>query len=537
MSSSMNTRLHEFMVLLFISPATSQLTWIQPESPVFPNGHGNERMVSGYYDGSAYLIGGIPGHFDVLEYTKYNYYTKHNDVTDYIITGSQQFTTIEDTIYIYSYEQLESDGSAWIAGPYIMTYNMATHTYDGDAITKKNRWLLHPCITNYHSEYIFVVGGHTSVDQRTLQIFDLKASLWLSDGPTMATPRRGHSCNVHNNELYTIGGISGATLLDTVQILDVSDIPNINTLNWIELGGTLSVAREVLRSVVHADFIYVLGGYAGGNPSLAVDVIDTITKSIVSDSNLKTGGVVSPVIMADTNTLFVFGGYVSDVVDTLQYSAMPPTNAPTDAPTLSPTSRPTNQPSTSPSDVPTTSNPTVPPTQNPTLYPTTSPTRNPTSNPNHVPTTLPTKNPTAQPTADPSAMVAEEWVYKDSLNCPDGFRDLNDDNSWYGVYCEKCSAGTAGTYGQCDKCGVLEEPNHTRTECEFSSPWWLYLLETVGGLTFIVALGMFVYKKVWNNGNTDESNQPVADGENEPIAANNSNIQMQRTQNMNHSDS
>eukprot|EP01084_Bolivina_argentea_P016778 31344_1 len=485
------------LYLLSLIPLSPyQLTWIQPTSPVFFNG-GNDRIVSGYFNGSVWLIGGDPRPFDVLEYkVAHSLYITHNAVPDYIITGSQQWTVIGETIYIYGYEQF--DGSNWLADKYIMTYNMADKSYNGQTITKKNTALLHPCITNKGNTYLFIVGGHIATDQDTLQIFNIVSFIWINDGPSMLVPRRSHACNVHNNELYVIGGYqAGSGYLNTVHVLDISDMSGINSMQWVELGAKLSVARESLRSVIHADFIYVLGGYhccfvdcgGGGSrcPVSAVEIIDTLTKTITSQSNLTTGGIVSPCIVPELNKMFVFGGYTgSEYADTLQYSDMPPT--------MSPTSFPTSYPSKSPtmhtqSPTLTTNSPTSV-TNSPTIS-TLSPTLT-TDSPTSLTITF---LPTIYPTNNPTGIVIDSWVYKESLNCADGFIDLDGSSSWYGIYCEKCPQGTAGTYGQCDKCGTLEEPNHTRTECEFTTPWWLYLLETVGAVSFVGGIGIFLYKK------------------------------------------
>eukprot|EP01083_Nonionella_stella_P081653 225048_1 len=78
--------------------------------------------------------------------------------------------------------------------------------------------------------------------------------------------------------------------------------------------------------------------------------------------------------------------------------------------------------------------------------------------------------------------VDDDWVAKGGGNCGDGYTDLDTSNVYHGAYCQKCPEGTAGTYGVCEECDTLEEPNHSRTDCEYYQPWWLYLAQVICGL-------------------------------------------------------
>eukprot|EP01083_Nonionella_stella_P101352 287213_1 len=118
----------------------------------------------------------------------------------------------------------------------------------------------------------------------------------------------------------------------------------------------------------------------------------------------------------------------------------------------------------------------------------------------YSPTMKPTINPTTKPTeAIPITTLdlnAETGWVKKELNCPDGFIDLDANDPMYDVYCQRCPDGTAGTYGQCDKCGTLEEPNHSRTECEFINPWWLYVIEVLSGFGFVAGIIACLHRKL-----------------------------------------
>eukprot|EP01083_Nonionella_stella_P157481 511331_1 len=135
-----------------------------------------------------------------------------------------------------------------------------------------------------------------------------------------------------------------------------------------------------------------------------------------------------------------------------------------------------------------------------TLSPTAYPTEYPTALPSVYPSAYPTNSPIVttaireETTATTMGDINEDWIVKESLNCPEGFMDLDEENDWNGVYCQKCPDGTAGTYGICEQCGTLEEPNQSRTECEFVHPWWLYIIEVLTGFGFVGTIGTFSYR-------------------------------------------
>eukprot|EP00485_Elphidium_margaritaceum_P008096 CAMPEP_0202702238 /NCGR_PEP_ID=MMETSP1385-20130828/15263_1 /ASSEMBLY_ACC=CAM_ASM_000861 /TAXON_ID=933848 /ORGANISM="Elphidium margaritaceum" /LENGTH=230 /DNA_ID=CAMNT_0049359855 /DNA_START=40 /DNA_END=729 /DNA_ORIENTATION=+ len=108
----------------------------------------------------------------------------------------------------------------------------------------------------------------------------------------------------------------------------------------------------------------------------------------------------------------------------------------------------------------------------PTLDPTASSVPNPTPGPSPVSTTT-TLSPANTASIDNLTQNAlDEWIIKDGGNCGDGFEDLPQEHEYYGVFCQPCPEGTAGSYGKCNQCGTLEEANTSRTECEFYHPWW-----------------------------------------------------------------
>eukprot|EP01083_Nonionella_stella_P014408 40479_1 len=147
-----------------------------------------------------------------------------------------------------------------------------------------------------------------------------------------------------------------------------------------------------------------------------------------------------------------------------------------------------------------------------TLSPTAHPTENPTASPSVYPTGYPSAYPTVireEATATTMEDINEDWIVKESLNCPEGFMDLDEENDWNGVYCQKCPDGTAGTYGICEQCGTLEEPNQSRTECEFVHPWWLYMIEVLSGFGFVGTIGTFSYR-LYKKNKSKKSNSLIS---------------------------
>eukprot|EP01084_Bolivina_argentea_P318323 552017_1 len=118
-------------------------------------------------------------------------------------------------------------------------------------------------------------------------------------------------------------------------------------------------------------------------------------------------------------------------------------------------------------------------------------------------TNIPTRKPSVYSvsSASPSTYsdVKTDWIIKvNGENCGDGYHDLDIESSYYGMYCQRCGNSEAGTNGKCFKCSTLEEPDHSRTTCQFFHPWWLYLLEIVVGLSCIGALICAIFKKIFS---------------------------------------
>eukprot|EP01083_Nonionella_stella_P032694 89465_1 len=357
----------------------SPLIWEQSDTITLPNG-GRYGMAAGFFNESVFLIGGRTasnsnGFTEVIKYNmNSDAFTAHGTITHNIRIVSQSYTQIDSMIYLYS-----------SSTDYIVSYDMASSTYDAQYVLKANVALDDPCMTNLNSEFLFLLGGSISPNyQSGFHIFDLNTKQWINDGPDMLEPRVYFSCNAHRDHLYVMGGGNAEEALDTVIVIDIRNVSTINHQNWSALDDTLSAKKNQLHSVVFEDDIYVIGGWSTGataTPYGHIDVIDTITNTIRLDSTLLTAAYgVSPVVVE--NTIYVFGGRTKTTeLNTFQYALLTPTPDPTRAPsmdTIPPTSPPTTAPSVAPSF-----SPSIAPSQPPTISPSFSPTRYPTKHDAH----------------------------------------------------------------------------------------------------------------------------------------------------------
>eukprot|EP01084_Bolivina_argentea_P018783 34957_1 len=446
-------------------------------------------FVLGQYNQSIFILGGYDGatshvyqlvEYDIMENVIYDHGTS---VLPYSTVQGGGFYQLSDVIYI-----LGSDAIT------LYTYNLRTKQYAPnwndvnipiDAEAKG-------CLVLFEG-YLFILGGYnnalSSGYSDTFQAFNISSNSWISSLPSMLYKRSGPSCVVHplSNELYAMGGWVGwpdAINQDSIEKINIGNMDNIQSESFQNVG-TLLHAGSGQRCVVYKDLILVIGGafddQMGGVFHDEISVLNISSNRISSGGYLNTA-VGNPGVVMVNNVIYVIAGQTaSGSVDIIQYIDL---SSPTSIPT-------TSHPTTS---IPTTSHPT-------TSIPTTS----------HPTTSIPISNdpitmlPTISDDDDQGEDFDDTWIMKvDGLNCGDGYTDLERTSSFYGSYCERCPAGTAGTYGHCYKCGTFEEPNHNSTDCAFLHPWWLYLIETIAGLTCIGGIFVWIYQKTCKQSN-DES--------------------------------
>eukprot|EP01084_Bolivina_argentea_P273416 465738_1 len=370
MSATMQQiNLRATVLAIIISLSTSilePLVWIEPSSPLLLRE--TCYNVPAYHDGSIWLVGGVSNihNTDDMQYYRYtnlmsynitnNSFTLHPNLSQAIVShNSQNWAQIDDTLYIHVYNY-------WIG-----TFNLTSKSYVDNKIRIPNATIYEPCITDFNGSYLILLGGNINYYNQ-MQIFDLTADQWISDGPPMkGFGRRFFTCNSINGFLYAIGGQNKfGSIYDTVIMLDIDNIFNI-TNTWIQLTDTLSIGRQYLRSVVYHDLIFVLGGMDKQYEIQDnVDVINTTTNTISFNSNLSKPLSAIAAIVAD-DTLFVLSG--APLSNQWQYALLL-SQSTTSEPSTSETT--THNPTTynPTTSEPTTYNPTTPEptTYNPTTY-------------------------------------------------------------------------------------------------------------------------------------------------------------------------
>eukprot|EP01084_Bolivina_argentea_P083411 151010_1 len=407
------------LFVVVFNNTNASLDWVEVTSPLLPLAKSGSCI--GYYSltDSIWILGGHPGATNKVEYNRgTNNFIEHTDFSRSLKCYGQSSIQIDDTIYIF----IDSGGSEYIA-----TFNIASNTFIPEAIQKFYPNLRHfPCVTNIGTSYLLVLGGRSQyvpyTNYNDFSIYDLTMNQWINNGPPLTIPRNSFSCNVMNNMLYIIGGtICSSTAdscseLNSVEMINVSDINTINQQSWIILSDTLHSKKSSMRSVAYNDKIYVLGGITDSSQLSEVDLIDTNTNSITLDSNLIMAVDDTAAVVAG-NTIYAFGGNTPTDTDRWQYSYLTenPTIYPSSNPTVNPTINPTVNPTILPSNNPTvypTINPTLYPTVEPTVYPSNSPTIN-TANPTHNPTNAPIKSGQVEVETTETTEISDEYLVND----------------------------------------------------------------------------------------------------------------------------
>eukprot|EP01083_Nonionella_stella_P164100 542151_1 len=340
------------------------------------------------------------GGSDVLkQFIKFKDHSFFDGVTSHLLRNvggdGQSYTQLNNALHCIV---PTNSGSSVIISIDVTTYNQLATTI---AIPTYVSYAA--CLTSI-DHYLIVIGGGTwvsTVAMDTVQIYNINTKQWLSNVPSLRTPRMSVSCIVVNDILYAIGGWQGDTphtYLNTIETLDVSDMSSIQTQQWQYFGDTLNTARGGTRVVSRGSEIVVIGGQDNADVRVSdVHIIDTNSGQIYVGGQLAFGVSYAASIIVDS-MLYVFGGYSATGAEKrYQYAIMPsshPTTHPTTHPTSIPSINPTNNPSKNPTD-----DPSQYPTNIPSQYPTLDPSLYPTNDP--ITTTI-TLIPTWTPVVDPS---------------------------------------------------------------------------------------------------------------------------------------
>eukprot|EP01083_Nonionella_stella_P042006 113640_1 len=389
--------------------------WIKPLTPLLPTA--NYFQSTGYssQNDTIWLLGGARAPKQLIAFNPSNHtFTDHgNDSLPFEIIGIS--TQIEDHVYINN-------------GSDLFRFNVNTATLEHfqwipynvrpGGLLFPSRW---GCLTSISHRYLLIAGGsasgHGSFEFDDVFILDLNDNSWIANVPRMLTAKWNCRCitNAAADTLYVTGGG-----YETVEVLDVSDLPNIQHKNWFLLTSELSSTMMDQTMLRYEDDILCIGGYWCCEAYVQqMNIIDTTTNTVSQQPNPAGlyGLGIAAIIVA--NIAYLFGGkshgevitgymqtgYRDYYFDTWSYMVLPsssPTNTPSkdpSHPTFNPTFAPTSftQMPSIPSVAPS-KNPTIPPTLAPSL-----PSLNPTFR--TASPTITSLDPSTTPTSSPSVLL------------------------------------------------------------------------------------------------------------------------------------
>eukprot|EP01084_Bolivina_argentea_P179919 310857_1 len=354
-----------------------------------------------------WLLGGSAYTSQLVMYQN-NSFTDYgiNNLSDKVFGWCNYYTQISNTLWLLSNK-----------GEYLNKFNVETAFLETNYSTITNIVWDTACLTSFtfiDDFFLMIIGGQSYAhgpSLSTVQIFNLTSDEWIISVPSLNESRNRLACLTYiDNNKHIAYAIGGEPLLDSIEILDISNVYNMYTKKW-NIVGTLPHTLRNHRAVIYGTNILIIGGLNGNTYVHQMIAIDT-------DSNtVQIVGLLSYAV-ADTAAIIVypyiyaFAGstnYGGNNNEEWQYYFIYNTTAPTydpthtptyipTAPTYNPTQTPTFQPSTVPTFNPTTIptfNPiTSTPTTHPSIYPTNIPSAYPTNNPSKYPTSYPTNTPT-----------------------------------------------------------------------------------------------------------------------------------------------
>eukprot|EP01084_Bolivina_argentea_P252532 423894_1 len=329
---------------------------------------GQYRTFIAKQNDSIFIVGGKPTGTLLIEYdTESHSFTAHPNKYDFNDQYAQSSIQIENDLFMLPYNNIN-------------IYKLNLNTLNAEIITifpgeaARDRCMI------YFNSYLIVIGGYNNGDHYydNMSIYSISEDQWFN-GPSLASARAMHSCNVMDQTIYVFAGYDGTNYVNDIWMLQIDDINNCCSNQWIQSTATLSTAKVGHRSISVGSNIYIIGGSGNGGHLKEVDVLDTESNEIWSYSDMIYGQSLHSAIEVNS-IIYVFAGY-----PTTNYQFYQKTNLlPTLSPTISPSSAPSNSPSLSPTQNP--SNPTI----NPTFSPSSSPTSPPSNNPSFSPTRFPT---------------------------------------------------------------------------------------------------------------------------------------------------
>ena len=111
-----------------------------------------------------------------------------------------------------------------------------------------------------HERHVIVIGGRGQDGQslRSVEGYIFREGRWI-ELPAMNTPRSFMSSVVVGNEIVVSGGDTGDAITDTIEVLNLSEIP----LQWRMSPARLPVPLSAHQTVVYEERLIVIGGHDG----------------------------------------------------------------------------------------------------------------------------------------------------------------------------------------------------------------------------------------------------------------------------------
>eukprot|EP01084_Bolivina_argentea_P284745 488093_1 len=308
--------------------------WIKVDSSTLRLPRKDSRMAVGVWNGSIFILGGISNRNALVEWNIFE-----NTMTDYGATylnayiwgNSQYWSQQQDILYMIG-------GDPQYSGDTFSIFNLRTKQ-----LTENYHNISIPigvdeygCLASY-GELLYVIGGWNNFDALDIvQIVNVTSNQWISGGATMQTKRRSLACIVHDSgALFAIGGF-GSLYLKSVEKLMVKNNTNSNNQSWKYIDDLLYSADKV-RAISFGDDILVIGGHSNEYPGDYLDVIqviDTESGHISFGGNMNFAGYGSAVINVN-NIVYSFGGYnavLGGYQWNWEYYELLSTNAPSHSP-------------------------------------------------------------------------------------------------------------------------------------------------------------------------------------------------------------
>lgn len=195
------------------------------------------------------------------------------------------------------------------------------------------------CLASYATEVtdtLFILGGlsDSNTELSTLQILDINTLTWISNTPSMSTPRAYFACIVHpeTSTLYAIGGELGPgsdpTVMNSVEKLFIGDgalNQTTITTQWVA-SDNLVYPTSRMNTVIHEDGILAIGGYTR-NDTVFVGPINVVQRIDINTGMTSIHSILSYAVMGAAsikakNRIYTFGGAINNVgglTNTWQY--------------------------------------------------------------------------------------------------------------------------------------------------------------------------------------------------------------------------